>query len=132
MQTIIGTTQGVHHIGLTVEDIHVTLAFFMEALGFTTVGQRHDYPAFFISDGHTLITLWQAKGPGKIRAFDRHHHVGLHHLALSTRQLSAVYTRLAARHDVRIEFSPEPLGKSLAKHMMCIIPGGLRLELIQT
>jgi hypothetical protein len=31
---------------------------------------------------------------------------------------------------VKIEFAPEPLGGGPTRHMMCAIPGGIRLELI--
>ncbi len=29
-----------------------------------------------------------------------------------------------------MEFAPEPLGGGPAKHMMCAIPGGIRVEFI--
>jgi len=34
------------------------------------------------------------------------------------------------RDDVEIEFSPEGLGDTGIQHMMCRIPGNIRLELI--
>lgn len=126
-----GKTQGVHHIGLTVPDVHHTHQFFHDVLGFTKVGERPEYPAVFVSDGHTMITLWQAQSPTTANAFNRHHNIGLHHLALATKHLEELYARLAERDDVGIEFAPEPLGNSPAYHMMCNIPGGIRLELIQ-
>jgi len=59
--------------------------------------------------------------------------IGLHHLALRVADadaLTALHEDLAARRDVAIEFAPEPLGDGPARHMMCAIPGGIRLELI--
>lgn len=124
-------TMGVHHVGLTVSDVHTTAAFFIAALGFSQVGERPSYPALFVSDGHTLITLWQSVSPANAIAFNRHHNIGLHHLALHTKQLDALYSQLLDHSNVEIEFPPEKLGESSTRHMMCSIPGGIRLELIQ-
>ena len=126
-------TQGVHHIGLTVPDINSARAFFVEALGFEQVGEKPDYPAFFVSDGTVMVTLWRAEDPAKATPFNRRSNIGLHHLALrvaSTDDLEELYTELAAREDVTIEFKPEALGESELRHMMCAIPGNIRLELI--
>ena len=75
-------TQGAHHIGLTVPDIAATRTFFTDVLGYAVVGERPAYPAVFVSDGTTMITLWQATAPGAATPFDRKTNVGLHHLAL--------------------------------------------------
>ena len=126
-------TQGVHHVGLTVPDINNARAFFIEALGFKQVGEVVDYPAFFVSDGTVMITLWRAEDPFTAIPFDRRTNIGLHHLALrvaSVDELERLYTELATREDVKIEFKPEPLGDSMFRHMMCAIPGSIRLELI--
>jgi catechol 2,3-dioxygenase-like lactoylglutathione lyase family enzyme len=56
-------TRGAHHIGLTVPDLAKTRTFFIDTLGFAQVGEVPDYPAVFLSDGTTLITLWQAANP---------------------------------------------------------------------
>ena len=74
-------TRGAHHIGLTVPDLAKTRAFFIDALGFAR-GEVPDYPAVFLSDGTTLITLWQANDPATAVPFDRKNVIGLHHLAL--------------------------------------------------
>lgn len=124
-------TQGVHHVGLTVPDLRLVREFFIDALGFTMTGERPDYPAAFVSDGHTMITLWQAVDPDCARPFNRQRNVGLHHLALATAQLASLHDELAQRDDVDIEFAPQPMGRSPALHMMCLIPGGIRLELVQ-
>jgi len=126
-------TLGIHHLGLSVPDIKETAAFFIEQLHFSQVGEKPDYPAIFISDGTVMLTLWQIKDLKKITAFDRKHNVGLHHFALKVANLDQLQTlnqQLALLDNVEIEFSPEPLGQSPLHHMMCLIPGGIRLELI--
>lgn len=121
-------TQGVHHVGLTVPDVARTRAFFVEVLGFDKVGERPAYPAEFVSDGSVMVTLWQAEGDA--RDFDRKGCVGLHHVAFQAPNLDALHTRLAATDGVTIEFPPEPLGGGATRHMMCRIPGGVRVEFI--
>jgi catechol 2,3-dioxygenase-like lactoylglutathione lyase family enzyme len=126
-------TQGVHHAGLTVPDLAAARTFFQEALGFTAVGERPDYPAVFLSDGTVMITLWQAEDRANAVPFDRRRVIGLHHLALRVagqEELDSLYRELAVRKDVEIEFVPEPLGGGPTRHMMCAIPGRIRLELI--
>lgn len=126
-------THGVHHAGLTVPDLRATRAFFIDALGFTQVGEKPDYPAVFLSDGACLVTLWQAEDPTNAVPFDRRRVIGLHHLALRVadgQSLDALGRSLAERADVAVEFAPESLGSGPTRHMMLAIPGGIRLELI--
>jgi catechol 2,3-dioxygenase-like lactoylglutathione lyase family enzyme len=126
-------TQGIHHLGLTVQDIHKTSAFFCHQLGFEVVGEKLDYPAIFVADGTIMLTLWQAKGDNPTAAFDRHHNIGLHHFALKVvnlETLESLYGQLKDHSDVNIEFKPEPLGQTDIMHMMCTIPGDIRVEFI--
>jgi len=126
-------TQGAHHVGLTVPDLTATRAFFVDILGYDQVGEVPDYPAVFLSDGGTMITLWQAENPAQAVPFDRKNVICLHHLALSVDgadALDALHGKLAADSGVDIEFAPEPLGGGPARHMMCAIPGGIRVEFI--
>lgn len=126
-------TQGIHHLGLTVPNIKEASSFFIDALGFTQVGDIPSYPAIFVSDGEVMLTLWQAKEPEQATPFDRHKNIGLHHFALRLADSSALidlYKQLETRPDVTIEFAPEALGESGMQHMMCRIPGNIRLELI--
>lgn len=126
-------TQGAHHIGLTVPDLAATRAFFLETLGFSQVGEVPDYPAVFLSDGTTMITLWQAENPATAVAFDRKNVIGLHHVALKVADadvLAALHHKLSATDSVEIEFAPESLGGGATRHMMCAIPGGIRVEFI--
>ena len=126
-------TLGIHHAGLTVPNLAAAVRFFTEGLGFETVGEVPAYPAAFLSDGSVMITLWQAEDPATARPFDRHGAIGLHHLALrvaNARALEKLHGKLGARDDVAIEFPPEPLGSGPTRHMMCRIPGDLRVEFI--
>lgn len=126
-------TSGVHHVGLTVPDLAKTGAFFIDTLGFHQVGEAADYPAAFVSDGTTMITLWQCVDHAQAIPFDRKNVVGLHHLALkvdSVEALDALHQKLASMEGVEIEFSPEALRGRPARHMMCFIPGGIRIEFI--
>lgn len=123
-------TNGAHHVGLTVPSLAEARAFFVEALGFRPVGEVPDYPAVFLSDGSILITLWQAENPETAVPFDRRANIGLHHLALRVSDLDNLAAELALRHDVDIEFEPEGLGDTGIRHMMCRIPGNIRLEFI--
>jgi catechol 2,3-dioxygenase-like lactoylglutathione lyase family enzyme len=127
------STLGIHHLGLSVPDIKQTAAFFIEQLGFTQIGGNADYPSIFISDGTVMLTLWQISSVENMTSFDRKNNVGLHHFALkiaNIEELERLHQQLAALDDVEIEFAPEPLGQLPLKHMMCLIPGGIRLELI--
>lgn len=126
-------TKGAHHIGLTVPDLAQTRAFFIDTLGFNQVGEVPDYPAVFVSDGTTMITLWQAVNPETAVAFDRKNIIGLHHFALKVDgadALDALHDKLKATDGVEIEFAPETLGGGPTAHMMCFIPGGIRMEFI--
>lgn len=129
----ISLTDGAHHIGLTVPDIKQIRDFFIDTLNFKQVGEIPDYPAVFVSDGTVMITLWQVLESDNTQAFDRKKNIGLHHLALKVSNaisLEKLYQRLLDSGKVNIEFAPEKLGNGPIEHMMCTIPGGIRLELI--
>jgi len=123
-------TRGVHHAGFTVPDLAATRAFFVDGLGFEVVGEKPDYPAVFLSDGGTMITLWQAEDRENAIAFDRRANIGLHHVAFAASDLEVVLARLNDWPGVEIEFEPESLGGGPTRHLMCAIPGGIRVEFI--
>jgi lactoylglutathione lyase len=130
MQTSL--TQGVDHVGLTVSDLAATRDFFVEALGWWLLGQNEKYPAAFVSDGHTKITLWRVSDMSDFVAFDRHKNIGLHHLALrlpTLDALNAVFEVVSKWPDVVVEFSPEPSGAGPKVHAMVREPSGNRIEL---
>ena len=128
-----GVTKGIHHVGLTVPDMAATRAFFVETLGFEQIGAKPDYPAVFITDGACVISIWQAENPDIAFPFDRKNVIGLHHLALAVANegaLSVLYEKLLDSDGIDMEFAPEPVGTGPSKHMMCYIPGGIRVEFI--
>jgi catechol 2,3-dioxygenase-like lactoylglutathione lyase family enzyme len=133
MTTSASRTEGVHHLGLTVPDLEAARHFFVEGLGFELVGDEQDYPAVLVSEGTVVITLWQVEVPARAIPFGRRRVIGLHHLALrvhSELRLEGLHEVLLRRDDVEIEFAPEPLAGEPTLHMMCRIPGNIRLEVI--
>ncbi len=95
------------------------------------MGERPDYPAAFVSDGHTRITLWQVADPATSVAFDRRRNIGLHHLALKVpgrAALDALHARVAAWPGVVVEFAPQLSGAGPKWHAMIREPGGCRIE----
>lgn len=131
-QTSESLTQGAHHIGLAVGDVAEARDFFVEALGFTVAAERPDYPAIFVTDGTTLLTLWQVADPAGAAPFDRRANIGLHHLALRVADLDAlrtVFARVQNHPGTIIEFDPEPIREgATTHHFICAMPGGIRIE----
>ena len=130
-QEVTALTAGVDHVGLAVADLAQSRAFFIECLSWQLLGERPDYPAAFVGDGHTRITLWQVADPATCIAFDRRRNVGLHHLALKVpgrAQLDALHARVAAWPGVVVEFAPQLSGGGPKWHSMLREPGGCRIE----
>ncbi len=126
-------TQGSHHIGLTVPDLNAARNFFLNVFEFKQVGEVPSYPAYFLSDGTLMLTLWQAADPASATPFDRKNNIGLHHFALKVEgaeTLNTLHKKLQNTEGVEIEFAPEFLGNGPTQHMMFYIPGGIRMELI--
>ena len=53
------------------------------ACRFTVIGERPEYPAAFVSDGHQTVILWRVEAPDRAVAFDQRINAGLHHFALA-------------------------------------------------
>lgn len=126
-------TSGIHHVGLAVTRLEASATFFTNLLGWDEVRRDPSYPAIFVSDGHIMLTLWQVTDPDNATTFDRHHNVGLHHLAIkidSEGRLEEIHQMLTKAEGVAIEFAPEALREGPAHHMMCTEPSGLRIEFI--
>lgn len=124
-------TKGAHHIGLTVSKLEESAAFFTTLLGWNEVRRNHEYPAIFVSDGCTMVTLWATKEE-PTSPFNKNKNVGLHHIAFhveNEEDLNGIYNLLKS-NGVKIEFSPELLRQGPAKHMMCYEPSGIRVEFI--
>jgi len=124
-------TYGVDHVGLSVRDLVSTRKFFCDCLGWRVVGERADYPAAFVSDGHDIVTLWQVESPGTAIPFDRRANVGLHHLALAVADragLDALHQRVSGWPGVVVEFAPELSGAGPKIHFIVREPSGVRIE----
>jgi catechol 2,3-dioxygenase-like lactoylglutathione lyase family enzyme len=124
-------TWGFDHVGLSVTDLDATRKFFCDCLGWRVVGERPDYPAAFVSDGHCVLTLWQVETPATAVPFDRRANVGLHHLALAVGNqagLDALYDRVLRWPGVIVEFGPERSGAGPKIHFIVREPSGVRVE----
>lgn len=125
-------TAGVHHVGLAVPDLAEAERFFVEALGWTVTGGVLAYPAVFVSDGTTMVTLWRVADPLLATPFDRRANVGLHHLALKVcdaAALATVFDRVLTHPGTATEFAPKPMAEgSAVRHFICAMPGGVRIE----
>lgn len=126
-------TLGLNHIGFAVTKLDATAAFFVDILGWKPAGGRPDYPAKFVTNGEMFVTLWQVTDPATAIPFSRKNNVGLHHMAITVRDLPALHMlhrKFVAHDDVVVEFAPELLGAGPTTHMMVREPSGLRLEFI--
>jgi lactoylglutathione lyase len=124
-------TSGLSHLGLSVSNLNASSSFFVDTLGWKLVGEKPNYPAKFVTDGHIVLTLWQIADDQKLVPFNRKANVGLHHLALSVASfeiLNELHQRLILAEGIVIEFSPELNGKGPTKHMMIREPSGNRIE----
>lgn len=124
-------TLGLHHLGLAVADLDQTTTFFIDCLGWKLVREVPEYPAKFVTDGHSFLTLWQASAGAE--PFDRHTNVGLHHFALavdSAHALEDLFAKVSKYPDVHVEFAPQAMGTGPARHCMFAEPGGIRMELV--
>jgi catechol 2,3-dioxygenase-like lactoylglutathione lyase family enzyme len=133
MQNPNALTMGIDHLGLTVGDVELSSRFFVECLGWKVVGGKPAYPAIFVSDGLTRLTLWQVDKPDDYVPFDRRKNIGLHHVALkapSERGLKEIFARVSAWPGVVVEFVPEPVGEGPRMHGMVREPGGVRVEFV--
>ena len=126
-------TQGINHLGLSVQDLEKTKSFFIDLLGWQESGYDPTYPRTAVSDGVVRLTLWQVDTTKEITSFNRRQNIGLHHLALqvdSEAKLNEIHQKVAAFSKASVEFPPELVGNGPRKHMMCNEPGGIRIEFI--
>jgi len=124
-------TQGLNHLGLTVQDVDTTTKFFVKCLEWENLGRDDSYPRTIVSDGNVILTLWQVDASLDVETFNRKKNIGLHHLALSVATESALMelsSTVSAWPGVHIEFEPELGGQGPRKHMMFTEPGGIRIE----
>jgi catechol 2,3-dioxygenase-like lactoylglutathione lyase family enzyme len=135
MQDPNALTKGIDHLGLTVADLELSRRFFVDCLGWTVVGENPAYPAVFVSDGVSRLTLWQVDAADGYTSFDRKKNIGLHHVALKAPReeaLGAIFERVSSWPGVVAEFAPQPVGKGPRVHCMVREPGGVRVEFVFT
>ncbi|EOX4357311.1 VOC family protein [Vibrio cholerae] len=122
-------TVGIHHVGLAVSNLEESANFFKEILGWREVKRLYDYPAIFLKDEFTMITLWKTKIDEPIQ-FNRKNNIGLHHLAIQVKSNEALFHILDIlnKNQIEIEFSPTLIREGPAMHMMCYEPSGIRIE----
>lgn len=126
-------TQGINHLGLSVDNLDQTVSFFVDCLGWEESGRDESYPRAAVGDGTVRLTLWQVDHTHAVNPFQFRQNVGLHHFALevgSEEELNAVADKVKNFPGVSIEFMPELLGPGPRKHMMFNEPGGIRIEFI--
>lgn len=127
-------TKGISHLGLTVPDLEESVKFFTEGLGWDVLGGDPEYPATYIGDGTSVLTLWQAWADEPVAA-NRETNIGLHHLALAVADLETfekVFAKIAEYPGVEVEFPPQqnPVGVGPRVHFMVYEPGGNRIEIL--
>lgn len=128
-------TIGVHHVGLSVADVKLTALFFEQQLGWKRTRTIAEYPAIYVSDGCTMLSLWQVRHPQATAEFDRNRTIGLHHLAFEVKdnkQLENIYQRLLKADNCSIEFAPQKIRQGPARHMICCVDANIRIEFIYT
>ncbi len=128
------STRGIHHLGLTVPNLEATVTFFVDGLGWSVLGEDPGYPAVYIGDGTSILTLWSTLTDDPVAA-DRERNVGLHHLALQVDDLDTLhqtFDRVSAIEGVAVEFEPQqnPVGVGPRVHYMIYEPGGNRIEVL--
>lgn len=124
------TTLGIDHLGLTVRNLEQTVGFFTDCLGWKEVGGKPDYPSKYVSDGSSVLTLWQVQveNPGK---FDRKTNIGLHHVSFkiaTEAELNSLFDKVKDWPGIDVECEPEFSGSGPKVHFFIAEPGGLRLE----
>lgn len=130
---VVQSVFGIDHVGLAVTKLESSKDFFVDILGFKIKKHDPEYPAYFLNNGYTTVTLWRVEDPETAILFDRRKNVGLHHLAFAVSSfeiLDALHERLASYEGVEIEFTPELSSGGPAKHMMLREPSGNRIELV--
>lgn len=120
-------TKGVNHVGLSVTDLQATKDFFVEILEFEVLKYAEGQHAY-VTDGTTMITLWQtAEQEANLKT------AGLHHLALQVESVS-VLRKIEERmkqKNIRLQFDGIGVrgqeGGFVA--LFCYEPSGIRIEL---
>lgn len=102
-------TEGINHLGLSVSKLDESVSFFVDTLGWKTVGGQPDYPSVFVNNGQMTLTLWQVEDPATATPFHRRKNVDLHHLAITVESLGklhALHNKVKDMENINVEFAP--------------------------
>lgn len=120
-------TRGVNHVGLSVTDLQATKDFFVEILEFEVLKYQEGQHAY-VTDGVTMITLWQtAEQEATVKT------AGLHHLALQVESVAVlrILEERMRQKNIRLQFDGIGVrgqeGGFIA--LFCYEPSGIRIEL---
>lgn len=140
----------VHHAGITVSDMAVSLAFYADLLGgevigpFERSGPRIDqvtgYPGVVVrqafvhtTGGSTVVELLQYVGGSPVRLDPDHGQVGAVHVAIRVEDLDRTLARLVG---MRVTALSEPITLSAPlqgwRAVYVLDPDRVRIELMQT
>ncbi|QRG66045.1 VOC family protein [Brevibacillus choshinensis] len=123
-------TNGVSHVGLSVTNLEESKEFFTDVLEFEVLQYEAGHHAY-VSDGATMITLWQTADQGAAVNV-----AGLHHLALSVKSI-AVLRQIEERmkqRNIRLQFGGIGVKGQEGGYvaLFCYEPSGIRIELTTT
>lgn len=121
-------TAGVHHLGLTVTNLDRSKQFYQDVFGWKELGADPKMGYAFLTDGTTMITLWQQSQ----NAYDKAH-AGLHHVALAVGSADDLVRaeQILRRKGVRIHYDRiVPLMEGAKEAELHFYdPDGIRVEL---
>lgn len=117
-------TKGVNHVGLSVTNLAATKGFFVDILEFEVLKYVEGNHAF-VTDGTTMITLWQtAEEEANVKT------AGLHHLAFQVESF-AVLRKIEERlkqKNFRLQFDGIGVQEGGFISLFCYGPSGIRIE----
>lgn len=121
-------TLGVHHLGLTVTNLDRSKQFYQDLFGWEELGADPKMGYAFLTDGKTMITLWQQSQ----EAYDGAS-AGLHHFALTVGSFEDLVRaeQILRKSGVRIHYNrivPAMEGANEAE-LYFYDPDGIRVEL---